>query len=253
MNRREFLHHFSTYLAATGATCAGCNAAFGQWSGGSTLFSAFQVEGCSLTATGAANIRLKFLMTSGYSTLDALTRQELNLLVAATGYQPSFAFLNDITARNALASSHDIVFRRSRHGAVMLGVGLLLDMLNKPAINPYNNGWSIVAILMHEWTHIAQFQIGVQAPRTVQKELMADYVAGWYIGAKQIHIFRRAHDVTPAIRAFFELGDTNFNSSNHHGTPQQRANALIAGLQFGLDGRTGFWDAFRQGHALYIR
>ena len=230
MNRRKFLHHFGAYLAATSASCATCRTAFAQWPGQGSL------EGCSLS--GGLATQFRFLPSSGIPQIDQATFQEANYLARVTGMQPSLAFLDDRQSRNAFAIRQDIISGRSRHGAVAMGVHLIQEFLQLRTPNPYTNALCIQAVLAHEWAHIAQYNFGVRASRTVYAELMADFIAGWYLGYKDA-FFGYQSDPTAPMIAMASRGDTNFNSPEHHGTPQERYRAYLAGLRFVSGGGGG--------------
>lgn len=268
MNRRGFLHHFGTYLVATSATCVSCRPAFGwlneieqpdskspSWVEASPQPSvgresegahggAYRLEGCSLTGNfggGGGPGGFRFLHSSGYQNIDQLIFQEANILAHITGMRPSLAFLDDSNAPNAFATKQDIVTRQSPHGAVALGVGIIRKMMGHGHVS------AIGAVLVHEWAHIAQFQHGVQSRTSTvaPTELMADFIAGWY------HGFRCTQSqgcTTPqfAESGLASVGDYNTKSRQHHGTPEQRAQAYRAGFQYIQSGGGGGMYGFQQ-------
>ena len=294
MERRQFLRQLGLYLSATGFTCAGCNAAFGQWPGtesssgdGSSPWPSenspsgdvsvpdpaspgmrrFQPEGCSLSAEGANAFQsgIRFLHGTGNPQLDQMTYEELNVLAGHIGgFQPGFAFLDDAQGKNAFASPHDVTGAGSPHGAVLLGVRLMFDFLGRPgASSQFANLWSVAAIMAHEWAHIAQFNYRVQSAdgRVVGQELMADMISGWYL-AKKLQLVGQMHgpwvleqyglaDQTAAVRAIFSIGDTNYNSPQHHGTGEQRVAAFVSGHEFGMLGGT-FEHVFTRSRQRYM-
>ena len=259
MDRREFVRHFSTYLATISVTCAQCSSAFGwlneledsseqkkSWvetskdppqqkprteSGQSHGF-----QGCSLTGDLASQFR--FVRSSGIPYIDKATFQEANYLAQVTGLQPSLAFLDDRSSKNAFAISRDIISGRSPHGAVAMGVRLIQEFIQLPTPNPRTNDLCIQAALVHEWAHIGQFAYGVRASRVKYTELMADFIAGWYLGYKDA--FRGVEsDPTAPMLGMASVGDTNFNAPGHHGTPQERYGAYLAGFKFVKAGNGG--------------
>jgi hypothetical protein len=78
-----------------------------------------------------------------------------------------------------------------------------------------------------EFSHILQFKEG-STLRGAQRELHADYMAGYYLG-------RKSHFLQTNIANFadspFEKGDYAFWSQTHHGTPQERVAAMVAGFE----------------------
>ena len=258
MNRREFLHHFSIYLLTTSATCGMGRAACAQWpgqGGDSTngdsgwpigarhgeqgVDARFRIEGCSLS--GDLANRFNFIRSSGIPQIDQATVSEVRNLAGVTGLHPSFAFLDDKRAKNAFAIKQDIINGRSPHGAVAMGVRLIQDFLELPTLNRYSNSLCIQAALVHEWAHIGQFTYGVRASRIKHTELMADFMAGWYVGYKDAMTGRQS-DVSSAMLGMFSLGDTNFSSPGHHGTPRERLEAYTSGVLFVRQGTGGGFD-----------
>ena len=254
MNRRDFLQHLSAYLAVTAATCGHWRTASAhlpeQGSSGSSRngsgwpepsgkrtsvyddipadeYAGFQLEGCSLS--GNLTNQFRFILSSGNPRIDQATVNEVRNLINVTGLYPSFAFLDDRESKNAFAIRQDIITGRSPHGAVAVGIRLIQDFLTLPALNRFNNDLCIQAALVHEWAHIGQFVYGVQASHTKYTELMADFMAGWFIGYKETAMGWQT-DVSSAMLGMFSLGDTNFNSPGHHGTPRERLEAYTSGV-----------------------
>jgi predicted metalloprotease len=109
-------------------------------------------------------------------------------------------------------------------GTVLFGLRLLGGEIQTHALG----GNSVIAIMAHEWGHILQFSNGVSGGGK-GPELSADCMAGWWLGLKATKGV--AHlDVNSVARTLFEKGDYNFNSRLHHGTPQERVNALAYGF-----------------------
>jgi uncharacterized protein len=95
----------------------------------------------------------------------------------------------------------------------------------------YQHGDAALAyILSHEYAHAAQ-TIGRFRPRNItQIELQADCLAGFYMGVMPTVTFDR-QDIQEIANIAFQVGDYEFNNRQHHGTPQQRAQAVILGFQ----------------------
>ena len=225
VSRRDLLRQIGVYLAVSGASCAGCNTAFGQWpgdefgtgsrtdsvwpsgqgpSGGSYQRqgtgpaagpSPLAVQGCALSADavsafGSSGIRL--LPSSGHQVVDKAVRGEQKYLSGYTGnYRPSSAYLDDSQGKNAFATPQDVTSRSSPHGAVLMGTYLIRDLLNRPGTeDQLSNLWSVAVVLAHEWAHIAQFARGVRTfdGRVVGMELMADAISGWFLAKKLLFL-----------------------------------------------------------------
>ena len=171
---------------------------------------------------------------SGYPALDNFYQNEGLALVNAYGVSPRGFFFHDDTGANALASP-DVVNPAGPDGTILFGLTLLQQELARDQ----NRGLVVRAIMAHEFTHLLQFRAGSRTP-SMLNELQADYVAGWYVhgrgGVDQ-------QEFGAIVSSFFAHGDYNFNISQHHGTPAQRAAAVQAG--FGstqLSAKTAFQE-----------
>lgn len=130
----------------------------------------------------------------------------------------SFAFLNDCNSPNALANPND--------KSILFGIGMAADLLNK-----FGSNIPLWQVMAHEWGHQVQFALGdnwLNAATVAPKELEADMFSGFYIqNTKQGQVTQS--DINASLNAAFMLGDWNFNERNHHGTPNQRVAAVLAG------------------------
>ena len=127
-------------------------------------------------------------------------------------YRQGYYFLT-ITPLNAYATS-EAVSTSIPDGAVYFGYRLYSMMYARP------KGRSIVrSILAHEWGHLLQFKKRMAGDWTVQHELSADYMSGWYLGK-----LGEPEDNIGGIKdAFSSFGDADYLNKDHHGTPMQRA------------------------------
>jgi hypothetical protein len=115
---------------------------------------------------------------------------------------------------------------------------------------------ALPAVFAHEFAHHIQFQRNYfdelppgadpatvdQAERTRYTELMADALAAYYLTHSRGASMNRKR-VEQFLQVFFQIGDCQFTSSGHHGTPIQRMRAA----QFGFDVAD---QAQKQGHIL---
>jgi len=152
---------------------------------------------------------------TGNRVLDDDLQLEATRLEKAFGVRSEIQFVNDSQSPNAYADP----FERT----VYLGVHLLKSELGDPQGGPT----AIVGIEAHEFAHILQ---GSHGTRLVGRnaELQADFMAGWYL-ARQYK--RRALKPREFARSLYDKGDWNFYSPGHHGTPQQRVTAMLAGYK----------------------
>jgi uncharacterized protein len=85
-------------------------------------------------------------------------------------------------------------------------------------------------ILTHEYAHAAQ-TVGGFRPNTILKiELQADCLAGFYMGVMPNVSFDR-QDIEEIATLAYRIGDYEVNNRQHHGTPQERSQAVLLGFQ----------------------
>ncbi len=253
-DRRRFLRQAGIYLAATSAACMGCNtaSAYGRF------------RSCALSAVDGYTIANDVFKETNKPEINNYFAESTNQIRIATGLNPSFAFVNEQGSGNAFAVSEDIVDYSSKDGTVLFGIKLLNEITTWPAPDKRDNVAAILAILAHEWGHIAQFAYRKTRPTAKPMELMADFIAGWYVAYA-----RRSSAYYPglldsifgnpdptyssphpngAMTVITSLGDTDFGSSHHHGTPRQRLEAYIKGVKYRSD---NFSDVLKEGYFLF--
>ena len=259
LNRRHFLQQAGVYLAATSTFCMGCN----------TSHARSYARGCSLNAASADALSREnhFFDQLNDESLNKLFSASVVVMTIYTELEPSFAFMEESEGRNAYATPIDIVNRSinraSPHGSVLFGINLLNELRNWPVYNtsPFA---PIEAVIAHEWAHIAQFAHKVESYQAWRMELMADFVAGWSLAHNEAGMdelwrkkreYERANqdDAAGAMTFITSIGDTNFHSDSHHGTPRERLKAYIEGVKF-QRGRasTKYFDALQEGFNRYI-
>lgn len=207
MNRRTLLKAFS--FVAASCVCGGARAQDGY-------------RGCRLNADGADKFYQtnNLLNKSGIDFIDETFHIEVNILDQYFRVKPDFSFFDDGYSTNAFATTENLI-GESPHGSVCFGVNLLKSELSERWWGP-----AIAGIAAHEWAHIGQFASGLRGP-VWKMELHADFLAGWYLGRKQIN-------GTPVLieglgQSLFGKGSFDFNHPDWHGTPDQRVRSMIAG------------------------
>jgi uncharacterized protein len=98
--------------------------------------------------------------------------------------------------------------------------------------------FGLAYVVAHEYAHNVQFELGfyeLQNPRDGVKafELQADCMAGLWGNA----VYREGRyddrDVEEAISTAQAAGDFDYGNAQHHGTPDERREAWLAGFQTG--------------------
>lgn len=169
--------------------------------------------------------------TTGDPARDRALGMALGRLAAFYDVRPGFGLYDDAAAPNALAYRES--FLPGTRGTIALGRTLLGAQLRAND----DAGLAVVAVLAHEFAHILQYETGADAALPAADgtaklvELNADFFAGLYLAHLQA--------ANPAItlfdsgRLFNALGDTQFGSPDHHGTPEQRVLAIEFGHRVG--------------------
>ena len=139
--------------------------------------------------------------------------------------RPGYRFFDDRMSPNALAWSGTVI--RNTRGSVFFGLRLLDVELQQDF-----GGAAVAGIAAHEGAHILQFfsPVGrlLSQGRTARgMELHADFLAGYFFGATG----RTERSIDVFGESLFEKGDYDFNSRDHHGTPEERLEAMHLGYR----------------------
>jgi hypothetical protein len=198
--------------------------------GGTGQTTRIQGVGCFLQGAAAGGGSLASMLAAGmvffpsrYPNVDAFNQQEGLNLVGTFQLSPRMFYLMDDSGPNAYATP-EIANALGPDGTILFGQTLLAQQLTKDP-----TGASVVAIMAHEFGHLAQFRQGFREPGK-RPELHADFMAGWYLSVRGRYAWT---NLMPTLKLFFELGDYQFNSQSHHGTPQERLGAAQAGFSSG--------------------
>lgn len=181
--------------------------------------------GCSLSGVAAGEMQPQLIPIEMVMRPDqqAVARNMAVFLNGLMHVTPKLYMYNDSNSPNASATPK-VFDPRFPDGTVMFGVNLFRSEI----MNTGNVNFTFAAILAHEFAHILQFKMGEELP-TKQKELEADYMAGWYMGNSSGVWIGQAS--SQALQSFYSKGDYEFNSRDHHGTPEERVRAVQAGLK----------------------
>ena len=157
---------------------------------------------------------------------------------------PGFAFFNERYGANAYACSTRNMGRSD--GDVLFGRQLFRKIMSgreRPDVG-------IVSVCAHEFGHIAQFKydvsnrlVGVDR-RTKRLELHADFLSGYFAGLRKIQ--RPDFFAVTFALTQFELGDYT-DDIDHHGTPDERAAAVVAGYRAAYEEKLKFGYALESG------
>lgn len=166
---------------------------------------------------------------SGDRNFDLALAQSLAKLTNILQVTPGFAYYDDYDGLNAYASPNVRLNRAD--GTVLFGTGLLQKMRQTSEAPEV----AVITICAHEFGHVLQFKHNlidrVNAGSTTVKrsELQADYFAGYFIGIRKRE--RPSFPAAVAAMTQYGVGDNFINSPQHHGTSDERAQALIKGYE----------------------
>lgn len=183
---------------------------------------------------------------SGDRLFDLALAITLDQMVDMFGVYPIFTFFDDGGQPNALAA-RPIPGSNERDGVVYVGSSILSNYLGRRE----HADVAIAAIVAHEFSHIKVFKHGVEPrvlrgqPTVKRAELLADFLAGYYGGRKKLE--RASYPAVIYAKTLHELGDFVFTDRNHHGTPQERADAVGNGYHVAYRQRRSMADALQAG------
>ena len=159
--------------------------------------------------------------TTGVVELDKLLNLEKACIETVFKIKVELKILDDSDAPNAYAteeSSNPFFFG----GTVYMGQELLTKELWKR-----KNGMDAVrGIMAHEFAHILQSSLNCKLEGAIL-ELHADFMAGYYLGIKDI--VTQKESLKTFAESLFEKGDGELWDASHHGTPKQRVMAMTGG------------------------
>ncbi|MBT1516107.1 metalloprotease [Bradyrhizobium sp. SRL28] len=194
-----------------------------------------------LTATGTEPV----VPTSGNRDFDYALAHTLSRMTDVFEVLPGFGYYDDGNSPNAYATP--AVRMRSADGTVLFGRSLLRATLaerDHPDV-------AVSAVCAHEYAHILQYKKGLigrllAGQSTVKRvELHADYLAGFFAGARKLQ--KPEYPAAVYATKAHSIGDYMFTDRNHHGTPDERAAAIVAGFNAAYRDRNTFAQGIETG------
>jgi hypothetical protein len=181
---------------------------------------------------------------SGDRSLDRALAIGLTRLSDMFGVLPGFAFFDDADypRGNAIASPSQRLGRPD--GSVIFGKKLLQHLLQQE-----NGEAAVIGVCAHEFGHIAQTKRKrredlVVNDRVKRAELHADYLAGYFAGRRRLE----KSEFPAAVIALAQYSGGDFsNDPTHHGTPEERGQAVVEGFQAAYRDKKTFDRAFNDG------
>lgn len=174
--------------------------------------------------------------STGDENLDNMLYHYKNKMENLFDVQTYMYIYNDSENPNAIAV-RCTDFSKCKDGIILLGYNMLNEELSKSNYKEY----AIVGVIAHEFAHILQYEEEEDLPNKLL-ELHADFLAGYYLGK---HGFSE-EEIEVFAQSLFEMGDYNFWDPDHHGTPEERVKAMVAGFMVGSSNQS-VDEAYSQG------
>src|SRR5580698_3066119 len=182
----------------------------------------------------------KLISSTGNRDFDYALAQTLSRISEIYGVLPGFSFFDDYDGENAFATPATKLNRAD--GTVPFGKRYFLHAMAVPESPEVG----IIATCAHEFGHIVQYKNKLQKrltagqPTVKRLELHADFFAGYFAGARKLEKPEFPAAVFAANR--YSHGDFATNTT-HHGTPEERAAAVVRGFETAYRERHSFSDA----------
>lgn len=236
------------------ASCACCRSdmpALAWVSGkcGTLSSTSVRENGCMLTGELPPDMlsRVRFFVDDGNPKSGFVFRAQ-TILKRYYGVDPDLTFYDDGDNVNAFATRQRITAACNTDGAIIIGKKLIASEMEA---SPGYWGTSLMFILAHEYSHIAQFKHGLDF-ESPNQELHADYVAGWFLGTI-VRVFPTAGiNFEIAKRTVESKVATKSGAPESHGTTTQRIASLSAGYNCGRDNDFDIGMALTKGRDFLI-
>lgn len=229
MKRRDFIYYG---IGMAGACICGV----------SQGFSLSGVRGCCLRSGelqtviaegGAKTLSLSdpMIPASGDRKFDEALGRQLVKMAGLFEVYPGFAYIQEVEGENAFASEETKV--SGTQGTVLLGLKLLRKTLDMGE----GGDIAVLGVCAHEFAHVLQFfasanyqqQLLAGQPTVKRLELHADYLSGYFIA--HLKQERPRIYLQSLGKLFHSLGDSAFNHPSHHGTSEERVQAIETGYK----------------------
>ncbi len=191
----------------------------------SATLSAQNNSGCRANISSKPSDNFRMTSYSGNTQLDNFLNREVNVLRTFYGINPSVYYYQDEAAAPNAQAIPRVEDYSHPSGTVILGLNMVTSEFRLST-----SGTTIPFILAHEFAHIVDFNKGaISGYETRISELFADFNAGCFLYYRS---FLTYTDIQAALRSFYNKGDYEFNNPDHHGTPEERLNAVLAGYNW---------------------
>jgi hypothetical protein len=186
------------------------------------------------------NAHETLIASTGNRDFDFALAQTLSRLTDIFGVLPGFSFFDDYDGENAYATTATKLKRAD--GTVLFGKRYFIHAMEVPESPEVG----VIATCAHEYGHIVQYkrnlskQLSDGQPTAKRVELNADFFAGYFAGQRKL----QKPDFPAAVFAANRYSHGDFaTNKTHHGTPEERAAAVVRGFETAYRERRSFADA----------
>ncbi len=177
-------------------------------------------------------------------------QSDCGILVFGTSNNAFYCPIEDWSYTWTLPSGK--MFQTLEHGEI------IVPLMPMATLATFGNLWEVglieegsymvVAITAHEFAHHIvdelTLQWGALRLQNPNNELIADCIAGSFMGIMNDTQRLTAKQISNIIDGFAVIGDYNVDSSGHHGTPEERRHAFSIGYYGGLGSEGLCFDNF---------
>ena len=175
--------------------------------------------------------------------LDFALAQTLYRLSETFGVVPGFAYYDDYDGPNAFAIGAPVM--NNPDGTVLYGLRYLKAALKQ---REYPDIY-VTSVCAHEFGHIVQYKRGLNlnaGQKTVKRsELHADFLSGFYAGLLKLQ--RPKYPAAVFAAQEYSVGNFDYSAPNFHGTPDERARAVVRGFETAYRERRSLNEAIEVG------
>jgi hypothetical protein len=182
----------------------------------------------------------KLIASTGNKDFDFALAQTLSRITEVYGVLPGFSFFDDYDGEVAYATPVKRLQRAD--GTVLFGKRYFMHTMESKEAPEVG----VIATCAHEFGHIVQYKHDLKnrltegQPTLKRLELNADFFAGYFAGVRKLEKPEFPAAVFAANR--YAHGDYH-TTRTHHGTPDERAAAIVRGFETSYKERRSFADA----------
>lgn len=184
------------------------------------------------------------ITSTGNHDFDYAMAQMLSRVTDVFGVLPGFCFYDDYDGQNAMATPETKM--KQADGTVLYGKRYLVTCMSADE----SPEAVVSATCAHEFGHIVQYKHKLLRPlkqgqtNVKRLELHADFFAGYFAGTRKL----QKPDYPAAVFATNRHARGDFvTNTTHHGTPEERAAAVVRGFETAYRERRNFADAIQIG------